>query len=137
MALFATHYFELTQLAEQHPEIANVHVAAAEASGKVVFLHEVRDGPANQSYGLAVAQLAGVSVAVVRRASLLLTQLQERALGTRPQLDLFASTPKPVSNVTSLGDQLRERLQRLDLDEVSPRDAHALLEELKRQAQSD
>jgi hypothetical protein len=53
LTLFATHYFELTQLAEQHPEIANVHVAAAESSGKVVFLHEVRDGPANQSYGLA------------------------------------------------------------------------------------
>ena len=137
MTLFATHYFELTQLAEQHPEIANVHVAAAEASGKVVFLHEVRDGPANQSYGLAVAQLAGVSVAVVRRARLLLTQLQERALGTRPQLDLFASISTPPSNITSLGDQLRERLQGLDLDEVSPRDAHALLEELKRQAQSD
>ena len=55
LTLFATHYFELTQLAEQHPDVANVHVAAAESGGKVVFLHEVRDGPANQSYGLAVA----------------------------------------------------------------------------------
>ena len=68
---------------------------------------------------------------------MLLTQLQERALGTRPQLDLFASISKPPSNITSLGDQLRERLQGLDLDEVSPRDAHALLEELKQQAQAD
>ncbi len=92
MTMFATHYFELTQLAEQHPEIANVHVAAAEANGKVVFLHEVRDGPASKSYGLAVAQLAGVSGAVVRRARSLLAQLEERALGKRPQLDLFAST---------------------------------------------
>ena len=63
LTLFATHYFELTQLAEQHAEVANVHVAAAEANGKVVFLHEVRAGPASQSYGLAVAQLAGVPAA--------------------------------------------------------------------------
>ena len=89
MTMFATHYFELTQLAEQHPEIANVHVAAAEVNGKVVFLHEVRDGPANQSYGLAVAQLAsGVPGARVneRAAGSLLTQLEERALGKRRQL---------------------------------------------------
>ena len=76
MTMFATHYFELTQLADHHPEIANVHVAAAEANGKVVFLHEVREGPASQSYGLAVAQLAGVSGAVVKRARSLLEQLK-------------------------------------------------------------
>ena len=95
LTLFATHYFELTQLAEQHAEVANVHVAAAEANGKVVFLHEVRDGPASQSYGLAVAQLAGVPSSVVRRARALLVQLEERALGVRPQLDMFVSaTPR-------------------------------------------
>ncbi len=137
MTLFATHYFELTQLADQHPEIANVHVAAAEANGKVVFLHAVRDGPANQSYGLAVAQLAGVSGAVVRRARSLLAQLEERALGTRPQLDLFAPIPEPSSRIANAGDQLRERLQALDLNSMSPRDAHMLLEELQRQAQPD
>ena len=74
-----------------------MHVAAAEANGKVVFLHEVRDGPASKSYGLAVAQLAGVPGAVVRRARSLLGQLEERALGKRPQLDLFASTATPAS----------------------------------------
>ncbi|HYM47760.1 MAG TPA: DNA mismatch repair protein MutS, partial [Burkholderiaceae bacterium] len=137
MTLFATHYFELTQLAEQHLEIANVHVAAAEANGKVVFLHEVRDGPANQSYGLAVAQLAGVSSAVVKRARSLLTQLEERALGTRPQLDLFVSMQESASPVTDHVDPVHERLQSLDLDATSPREAHALLEELKRQAQRD
>ena len=133
MTLFATHYFELTQLAEQHPEIANVHVAAAEANGKVVFLHEVRDGPANQSYGLAVAQLAGVSGTVIKRARSLLTQLQERALGTRPQLDLFVSTPESVPP-PSHADAVRERLQSLDLDAISPREAHALLQDLQRTA---
>ena len=131
--LFATHYFELTQLAESIPEVANVHVAAAESRGKVVFLHEVREGPANQSYGLAVAQLAGVSPAVVKRARALLVQLEERAAGTRPQLDLFAQ-PAPGAAVTpelASHDPLRERLRDLDLDALSPRDALALLYELK------
>jgi DNA mismatch repair protein MutS len=132
LTLFATHYFELTQLAEQHPDIANVHVAAAEAAGKVIFLHEVREGPASQSYGLAVAQLAGVPGAVVRRARSLLTQLEERALGTRPQLDLFVATPEIPAPAVQAGDPLRERLQSIDLDAVSPREAHLLLDELQR-----
>jgi DNA mismatch repair protein MutS len=135
MTLFATHYFELTQLAEQHPDVANVHVAAAEANGKVVFLHEVREGPASQSYGLAVAQLAGVPPAVVRRARGLLAQLEERALGTRPQLDLFAATASPAA--ANAQPELRQQLAALDLDELSPRDAHALLAELQRQARDD
>ncbi len=130
--LFATHYFELTQLAETLPEVANVHVAAAESRGRVVFLHEVREGPASQSYGLAVAQLAGVTPAVVRRARSLLVQLEERAAGTRPQLDLFA-TPPPTAAPTAdrTHDPLRERLAALDLDALAPRDALALLYELK------
>ncbi|HXF47425.1 MAG TPA: DNA mismatch repair protein MutS [Burkholderiaceae bacterium] len=129
--LFATHYFELTQLAETEPEVANVHVAAAEARGKVVFLHEVREGPANQSYGLAVAQLAGIAPAVVRRARALLVQLEERAAGGRPQLDLFsAAAPAPPPAV----DALRARLTALDVDALSPRDALALLYELKKLA---
>lgn len=130
--LFATHYFELTQLAETLPEVANVHVAAAESRGKVVFLHEVREGPASQSYGLAVAQLAGVTPAVVRRARSLLVQLEERAAGARPQLDLFtaaSSNPGPAGEDPH--DPLRERLAALDLDALAPRDALALLYELK------
>jgi len=133
LTLFATHYFELTQLAEQHAEVANVHVTAAESSGKVVFLHEVRDGPASQSYGLAVAQLAGVPPGVVRRARALLVQLEERALGVQPQLDMFVSAAPPTAgNVPA--DALRERLRAVDLDALSPREAHALLDELQRLA---
>ncbi len=130
--LFATHYFELTQLAETVPEVANVHVAAAESRGKVVFLHEVREGPANQSYGLAVAQLAGVAPAVVRRARSLLAQLEERAAGTRPQLDLFAAAaPNATAVADPAHDPLRERLAAIDLDALTPRQALALLYELK------
>ncbi|MDH5208594.1 MAG: DNA mismatch repair protein MutS [Burkholderiaceae bacterium] len=134
LTLFATHYFELTQLAEQHPDVANVHVSAAESGGKVVFLHEVRDGPASQSYGLAVAQLAGVPPAVIRRARSLLAQLEERALGTRPQLDLFVATPETPPPAVPAEDELRNRLLALDLDDVSPREAHLLLDELQRLA---
>ena len=129
--LFATHYFELTQLAESILEVANVHVAAAESRGKVVFLHEVRDGPANQSYGLAVAQLAGVPAAVVRRARALLVQLEERAAGTRPQLDLFAAAPSTPPATPEASDELREKLQSIDLDALAPRDALALLYTLR------
>jgi DNA mismatch repair protein MutS len=130
--LFATHYFELTQLVETLTEVANVHVAAAESRGKVVFLHEVREGPASQSYGLAVAQLAGVAPAVVRRARSLLVQLEERAAGTRPQLDLFTATaPNPAPVEDPAHDPLRDRLAALDLDALAPRDALALLYELK------
>ncbi|MEO8187616.1 MAG: DNA mismatch repair protein MutS, partial [Burkholderiaceae bacterium] len=135
MTLFATHYFELTQLAEQHSEVANVHVAAAEVNRKVVFLHEVREGPASQSYGLAVAQIAGISGTVVKRARALLTQLEERAQGKRPQLDLFVSAPAAAPAEQS-ENSLRERLKSLDPDALSPREAHALLEELRQIAQT-
>ncbi|HQR21810.1 MAG TPA: DNA mismatch repair protein MutS [Burkholderiaceae bacterium] len=134
LTLFATHYFELTQLAEQHAEVANVHVAAAESNGKVVFLHEVRVGPASQSYGLAVAQLAGVPAGVVRRARALLVQLEERSLGERPQLDMFAPPATGSAVIEPADDELRERLRSIDLDALSPRDAHTLLDELQRQA---
>jgi DNA mismatch repair protein MutS len=136
LTLFATHYFELTQLAEQHPEVANLHVAAAQTGGRVVFLHEVRDGPASQSYGLAVAQLAGVPGPVIRRARALLVQLEQRALGTRPQLDLFAA-PAETALLPVAEDRLRERLRSLDLDATSPREAHSLLEELQRLARDE
>ena len=139
LTLFATHYFELTQLAETAAEVANVHVTAAEARGKVVFLHEVREGPTNQSYGLAVAQLAGVPGAVVKRARGLLAQLEERAAGTRPQLDLFNAPVAPEnagSKTASETDPLRERIAALDLDALSPREALQLLYELKAAARN-
>ncbi len=129
LTLFATHYFELTQLADSLPEVANVHVAAAEVRGKVVFLHEVHEGPASRSYGLAVAQLAGVASPVVRRARAILAQLEERAAGTRPQLDLFSvAAPEPA---VIEHDALRERLREIEPDSLSPRDALQLLYELK------
>jgi len=130
LTLFATHYFELTQLAQRLPQVANVHVAAAEANGKVVFLHQVRDGPANQSYGLAVAALAGVPGTVLRRARNLLVQLEQRALASGDQLDLFqASQPQPPAEQPTV-DRLRDRLAQVDAEQLTPRAALDLVFEL-------
>jgi hypothetical protein len=91
--LFATHYFELTQLPESHPSAANVHLSAVEHKDSIVFLHAVQDGPASQSYGLQVAQLAGVPPGVIRAARKHLARLESQALDATPQLDLFAAAP--------------------------------------------
>jgi DNA mismatch repair protein MutS len=88
--LFATHYFELTQLSQRHPQAVNQHLAAAEHRDGIVFLHEVRDGPASRSYGLQVARLAGLPPAVLRQARTLLEQLESRYGPDTQQADLFA-----------------------------------------------
>ncbi|MEM6638689.1 MAG: DNA mismatch repair protein MutS [Pseudomonadota bacterium] len=127
MTLFATHYFELTRLAEDLDGVVNVHLAAAEHGDELVFLHSVRDGPANQSYGLQVAQLAGVPRSVVRaaKAHLHTLETQTAALADRQgQLDLTAP-PEPVE------PEALTLLERADPDSLTPREAHALLYELK------
>ena len=129
LTLFATHYFELTALADELPATANVHLDAAEHGGELVFLHRVREGPANQSYGLVVAGLAGVPAAVIdgaRRYLAALEQEQAGAAALRPQraLDLFAPAEPDV------GTAIRARLAALDVDALSPREALTLLYEL-------
>jgi DNA mismatch repair protein MutS len=127
--LFATHYFELTALAKELPACANVHLDATEHDGKLVFLHSVREGPANQSYGLQVAALAGVPPEVIRRARGYLRELeQDRAAAPGPQaeLPLFAAIAEPAAAHPAL-----ERLAATDPDTLSPREAQALLYELK------
>jgi DNA mismatch repair protein MutS len=94
--LFATHYFELTELAATHPGAVNLHLSAAEHRGGIVFLHEVRDGPASRSYGLQVARLAGVPPPVIRTAGNLLSKLEARARANQQQFDLFAAEPAPA-----------------------------------------
>jgi DNA mismatch repair protein MutS len=93
MVLLATHNFELTRLAQTTPAAVNLHLAAAEHHGGIVFLHEVRPGPANRSYGLQVARLAGVPAAVIRKAGQLLGELEARARADDDQFDLFALDP--------------------------------------------
>ncbi|HEY0878178.1 MAG TPA: DNA mismatch repair protein MutS, partial [Zeimonas sp.] len=98
LTLFATHYFELTRLSERHPQAVNLHLAAAEHRGGIVFLHALRDGPANRSYGLQVARLAGVPQPVVRAAERTLAELEAHARAQQPQLDLFAFAADAVSD---------------------------------------
>jgi len=129
--LFATHYFEMTALAEQAEGVANVHLTAAEHKDGIVFMHRVEEGPASQSYGLQVAQLAGVPQGVIARAREKLAQLEQQEVdqgsraapgaeggGSAPlQSDLFASAPHP----------LLEELGGLALDDLTPRQALELL----------
>jgi len=128
--LFATHYFELTALANEIPACANVHLDATEHKGQLVFLHAVREGPANQSYGLQVAALAGVPPAVIRRARGYLRTLENQQFRDVDQLQgqlPLTAAPAPADKP----DPLREALEALDPDSLSPREALARLYELK------
>ena len=130
--LFATHYFELTTLPDEHPGIVNVHLDAVEHGDGIVFLHAVRDGPANQSYGLQVAALAGVPRKVVDLARTRLRELeqaaQRHAQAESSQLSLFqASTAEAPRRAA---DPLRERLADLEPDQLTPRQALDALYEL-------
>ncbi len=127
--LFATHYFELTEFPAHHPDAVNLHVGAAEHGDAIVFLHEVQPGPASRSYGVHVAQLAGMPAGVIRDARHRLARLEQARDAQRDQLDLFGMTPEP--HPPAPAELLRLRLCALDPDALSPRDALALLYALR------
>jgi DNA mismatch repair protein MutS len=126
--LFATHYFELTALADELPACRNVHLDATEHEGQLVFLHAVKPGPANQSYGLQVASLAGVPTDVIRRARAYLRTLesQQAQHANDPQAQLPLG---PAADDTP--DALREAVDDLDPDTMTPRQALDALYKLK------
>ena len=134
-ALFATHYFELTALAGEFDDIANVHLDAVEYGEQLVFMHAVKEGPANRSFGLQVAALAGLPKAVIGDARRTLAELERasqagahanaRSREISPQLGLFAP-PAP--------SQAEQALRDLDPDALSPREALDALYRLKRLA---
>ncbi|MDP8984932.1 MAG: DNA mismatch repair protein MutS [Pseudomonadota bacterium] len=133
--LFATHYFELTSLAGEAPGVVNVHVEAVEHGDKLVFLHSVKDGPANQSYGLQVAALAGIPKSVTAEARRYLAELERErdALRTRsasPQAELaLVIAPRP--DAPPRESAALEALRALDPNALSPREALDLLYRLK------
>ena len=147
LTLFATHYFELTALPEELPATANVHLDATEYKGDLVFLHSVREGPANQSYGLVVAGLAGVPRRVIDEARRYLAELErmQAAMGAHgPQQSLAlgapgagvpndsASTKAPETDDAAADlKALRLRLASVDVDALSPREALELVYQLK------
>jgi DNA mismatch repair protein MutS len=130
--LFATHYFELTHLAQDYPVCCNVHLDAVEHGHKIIFLHAVKDGPASQSYGVQVAALAGMPPSVVREARRRLTLMENREVGTLNQPDLFASAPPLPEPPHPALDALRD----LKPDELTPRDALEKLYTLVKLAKS-
>jgi DNA mismatch repair protein MutS len=119
--LFSTHYFEMTRLPEQHPTVANVHLDAVEQDERVVFLYHVRDGAADQSYGIHVAALAGVPPAVLDTARTKLAQLETG--------NMAAPAPEP-REIMPLPASLQQ-LAQLDLDNMTPRQALEALYRLK------
>jgi len=124
LTLFATHYFELTELPGEHPEVANVHLKAIEHKDHIIFLHAVEPGPANRSYGLQVAALAGVPRAVIQAARKHLAKLEllPKLAAPQPQADLF-SQPEVHPAL--------DALKALDPDALAPREALDALYRLK------
>ena len=131
LTLFATHYFEMTSLSDECAGIHNLHLSAVEHGDDIVFMHQVKSGPANQSYGLQVAKLAGVPARVLTAAKQKLRLLESGAsAGTPHQSDLFAQAP--IIETPGWVESLRA----VNPDELTPKQAHDLLYQLIDQAKS-
>jgi DNA mismatch repair protein MutS len=131
--LFATHYFELTSLATEAPGVVNVHVEAVEHGDRLVFLHSVKEGPANQSYGLQVAALAGIPKSVTAQARRYLTELERERDALRTSASPQTELPLFVAPRTEAPPEsaAMEALRKIDPNSVSPREALELLFRLK------
>jgi DNA mismatch repair protein MutS len=132
--LFATHYFELTQLPDVHPSAENVHLSAIEHKENIVFLHAVQAGPASQSYGLQVAQLAGIPQTVIRAARKHLAQLEAQSLNstTTSQFDLFSQDAVEMAREEDQEPSaLALAMDDIDPDSMTPREALDALYKLK------
>ena len=131
LTLFATHYFELTAMPERISEVSNVHLDAAEHGDGIVFLHAVRPGPANQSYGLQVASLAGIPKRVIQQAREKLVALEQEQVEL-PDLATDAAPSDPTQQMSLFtASAVEESLQEINPDELTPRDAMDLLYRLK------
>ena len=135
--LFATHYFELTELAEQLSGVKNYHVSVKEAGGNVIFLRKVEPGAADRSYGIEVAKLAGLPGEVIARAREVLAEHEssERRLTEHLSPGSSPLPPTQLTIFTPLSQPVLERLRELDLDRLTPLEALNLLAELKKQVQ--
>ncbi len=138
LTFFATHYFELTRLADEYPSVANVHLSAVEHGRgtvrEIVFMHAVEEGPASRSYGLQVARLAGVPHSVIRSAEKRLAILEEAARNAHPQRDLFDAGAADANEADDAGlaTEVFDALVAIDPDQLSPRDALDAVYRLKR-----
>src|SRR5229473_3563298 len=136
--LFATHYFELTELAEQLSGVKNYHVSVKETGGSVVFLRRVEPGAADRSYGIEVAKLAGLPNEVVERAREVLAEHESAEQRLTDQLASDELRPRPAAQLTiftPLSQPVLERLREVDLNRLTPLEALNLLAELKKQVE--
>ena len=136
MTLFATHYFELTTLASELEACVNVHLDATEHAEGIIFLHAVKEGPADRSYGLQVAQLAGVPREVIVRARQFLVGLENQRDSRRPvspqgELALVAPAAPAVTAADEAARALAAALEELNPDELSPKAALEALYRLR------
>ena len=131
--LFATHYHELTILAEQLAKLKNLRVAVKESPQGIVFLHAIEDGPANKSYGIDVARLAGLPPKVIQRARQVLKQ-HERS--ERQNVAVETEAPLQMTMFTPLSQRILDRLEETDINSLTPLQALNLLEELKTEIKS-
>jgi DNA mismatch repair protein MutS len=131
--IFATHFHELATLGARMPRLCPHTMRVKEWRGSVVFLHEVAEGAAGRSWGVHVAQLAGVPSPIVRRAAALLAALEKSGHGSPAELPLFAALPDPAR----APDRLRDALEGLDPDRLTPREALEALYALKALAERD
>jgi DNA mismatch repair protein MutS len=130
LTLFATHYFELTRIVDEAKHAANVHLDAVEHGQGIVFLHKVEEGAANQSYGIQVAQLAGIPKIVVQMAKRKLTQLENNQIAQNThQHDMFTSVEEPMPVVLH---PIVSTIEALQPDDLTPKQALELLYQLKK-----
>jgi len=134
--LFATHYHELTALADQLAGVKNFRVTVKEGAGGIVFLRKVEPGPADRSYGIEVAKLAGLPLDVIERAREVLKdheQIEERASNLLSSTKDSSSPPAQLTIFTPLSQKIVDRLREADLNSLTPLQALNLLHELKHQ----
>jgi DNA mismatch repair protein MutS len=129
--LFATHYHELTLLAEKLPRVRNLRVGVKETGGGIVFLHRIEPGAASKSYGIEVARLAGLPPAVIERARRILRQ-HEKAEKRSVQEETVAE-PLQLTIFTPLSQRIVDRIEATDVNQLTPLQALNLLEELKQE----
>ncbi|MBL7004426.1 MAG: DNA mismatch repair protein MutS [Gammaproteobacteria bacterium] len=130
--LFATHYFELTQLPEKHPQVLNVHLDAMEHKGNIILMHQLKNGPASQSYGIQVAKLAGIPTWVLKNARRKLAILEKNSVNASPQQDLFTQSSLIEEEEVDTVHPIIEQLEQLDINDLTPRQAMEQLFEFKK-----
>jgi len=131
--LFATHYHELTLLAEKLKRLRNLRVGVKEAGGGIVFLHRIEPGPASKSYGIEVARLAGLPAAVIERARHVLRQHEKQERTAAADVQSEAAEPLQLTIFTPLSQRIVDRIEATDVNSLTPLQALNLLEELQQE----